>query len=473
MKKNIVRTIVAILGISMSTIFMPEVTALAAPEAYLSTGYYTVRESWSNPSSSLGSFRRYENAVNLASENPGFEVYDPSGTQVYPEIAGSSDNNNADIMYTTDYLNLRSGASTGYSVILTMPVGSKVTVIEKSSDGKWTKVNYGSSTGWCSSDYLKGSTSTPIPDPTPAIEEVIKFTSDYLNLRSGAATSYSILLTMPKGAKVTVIDTSADGKWSKVKYGSSTGWANNLYLTDGNSAPAPTTPAEPPVTTVPTPEPIPEPTPEPQAAPEVTKYTTDYLNLRSGAGTSFSILTTIPTRTKVTVTDSQSGWDKVSYASYVGWSSAAYLSTTAPAAPTAPTAPTTPSTPSTPVTDESSPIGEQAAAAAMSALGAPYVYGGESWAEGGFDCSGLTQWAYKQVGISIPRTATTQYNGLKKVSSPIVGDLVVYASGGSIQHVGMYIGNGQIVHSPDVGKFVEVRSVNFNTMSIYGYVRPY
>ena len=102
-----------------------------------------------------------------------------------------------------------------------------------------------------------------------------------------------------------------------------------------------------------------------------------------------------------------------------------------------------------------------------------YVYGGESWAEGGFDCSGLTQWAYKQVGISIPRTATTQYNGLKKVSSPIVGDLVVYASGGSIQHVGMYIGNGQIVHSPDVGKFVEVRSVNFNTMSIYGYVRPY
>lgn len=485
MRKNIIKTIVTILGIGISTTLLPSVPVQAAPEAYLSSGYYTVRESWTNRASQLGSFRYYDNAVTLASKNPGFEVYDPNGTQVYPEtsaapvvqapaapvVAAPVQQINADeIKYTTDYLNLRSGASTGYSVILTMPKGAKVTILDTS--GSWSKVSYGTTIGWCSSTYLKGTTAAPVADPSPIVEEVIKYTSDYLNLRSGGSTSYGVMLTMPKGAKVTVLGVSADGSWTKVKYGSTIGWASSAYLIGGTTtvtpapapAPAPTPAPTPAPAPAPAPTPAPTPAPEFIAAPEATavvKYTTDYLNLRTGGSTSYSILTTIPVASKVTVIDTNNGWDKLTYGSYTGWASNAYLKE-AEAVKAAPVVAET---------ESSNDISSKLVAAAKSALGVPYVYGGSSLS--GFDCSGLTQWVYKQVGISIPRTATMQYYGLKKVSTPLPGDIIIYASYGSIQHAGIYIGNNQIIHAPDVGRNVEIRTLNFYTMSIYGIVRGY
>ncbi|MFB0918031.1 MAG: SH3 domain-containing protein [Clostridiaceae bacterium] len=497
MRKNIIKTIVTILGISISTTLLPSVPVQAAPEAYLSSGYYTVRESWTNRASQLGSFRYYENAVTLASKNPGFEVYDPNGAQVYPETSAAPvvkapaapvaaapvQQVNADeIKYTTDHLNLRSGASTGYSVILTMPKGAKVTILDTS--GSWSKVSYGTTSGWCSTAYLKGTTAAPVADPTPIVEEVMKYTSDYLNLRSGGATSYGVMLTMPKGAKVTVLGVSADGSWTKVKYGSTVGWASSAYLTGGTTtvtpaptpaAPAPVAPSAPapaapapapaaPVVTAPAPVVTPAPAAEFIAAPEaktVVKYTTDYLNLRTGGSTSYSILTTIPVASKVTVIDTNGGWDKLTYGSYTGWASSAYLKE----------GEAVKATPVVAETQSSNDISSKLVAAAKSAVGVPYVYGGSSMS--GFDCSGLTQWVYKQAGISIPRTATMQYYGLKKVSTPEPGDIIIYASYGSIQHAAIYIGNGQIIHAPDVGRNVEIRALNFYTLSIYGILRGY
>jgi cell wall-associated NlpC family hydrolase len=90
----------------------------------------------------------------------------------------------------------------------------------------------------------------------------------------------------------------------------------------------------------------------------------------------------------------------------------------------------------------------------MSQLGLPYRYGGSSPATG-FDCSGLTSWAWARAGVSLPRTAAAQYGATQRISVDHLqpGDLVFFSGLG---HVGMYIGGGQMVHSPRTGKNVEV-----------------
>jgi cell wall-associated NlpC family hydrolase len=90
-----------------------------------------------------------------------------------------------------------------------------------------------------------------------------------------------------------------------------------------------------------------------------------------------------------------------------------------------------------------------AVAAALSALGKPYVWGANG--PSGFDCSGLMQWSYAQAGVSIPRTSQGQRYAGRQVplSQAQPGDLVTYRSDAS--HVAMYMGNGQVIHAPYPG----------------------
>ncbi|MGP3921600.1 NlpC/P60 family protein [Streptomyces sp. 8N616] len=90
-----------------------------------------------------------------------------------------------------------------------------------------------------------------------------------------------------------------------------------------------------------------------------------------------------------------------------------------------------------------------AVAAARRAVGSPYVWGMAG--PGGFDCSGLTYWSYAQAGVAIPRTSQGQRHAGRQVplSQARPGDLVTYRSDAS--HVGMYVGNGQVVHAPYPG----------------------
>lgn len=93
----------------------------------------------------------------------------------------------------------------------------------------------------------------------------------------------------------------------------------------------------------------------------------------------------------------------------------------------------------------------------LSYVGSPYVYGASG--PSAFDCSGFTSYVYAQAGISIGRTTYAQYAGGTKVSDLQPGDLLFFNTVGSLGHVGIYIGNGQMVHcgTPQTG--VEVTSI--------------
>lgn len=94
-------------------------------------------------------------------------------------------------------------------------------------------------------------------------------------------------------------------------------------------------------------------------------------------------------------------------------------------------------------------------------LGTPYVWGGTTPA--GFDCSGFVQYVYAQNGISINRVADDQLHGtgtyISSMSDLQPGDLVFFGSGDYASHVGMYVGNGTMIHSPSTGKSIMYTSI--------------
>lgn len=106
-------------------------------------------------------------------------------------------------------------------------------------------------------------------------------------------------------------------------------------------------------------------------------------------------------------------------------------------------------------------------AAALSKIGSPYGWGAAGPDQ--FDCSGLMFWAYQQQGQSIPRTSQAQLSGGQSVSLSDLqpGDIIGYYPG--VTHVGMYIGNGQVVHASDYG--IPVQVVPFDSMPIQGASR--
>ena len=152
-----------------------------------------------------------------------------------------------------------------------------------------------------------------------------------------------------------------------------------------------------------------------------------------------------------------------------------------PAAPPAPPANTPPAGPG------SATAAQTAIDAAMDYLGTPYAWGGGGTRgpgpgmdpdEGviGFDCSGLTQYAYGRAGITIPRNSRAQYAALPKVASDELqaGDLVFWGSGGSdpgsIVHVAIYLGGGKVVQAPESGDVVKVSPMWWR--NYVGAVRP-
>ncbi|MFC8876042.1 C40 family peptidase [Streptomyces ardesiacus] len=126
--------------------------------------------------------------------------------------------------------------------------------------------------------------------------------------------------------------------------------------------------------------------------------------------------------------------------------------------------------PSTPDTSNGTQA-EKAIAFARAQIGKPYVWGATG--PGSYDCSGLTQAAWKAAGVTLPRVTYDQVNAgtTVPVSQAQPGDLVFFYD--DISHVGLYIGDGMMIHAPKPGAYVREESIFYDgESSIYSVVRP-
>lgn len=232
-------------------------------------------------------------------------------------------------------LNLRSGPSTGNSVITVMPDGAAVSLTGQSSGG-FLSVVYNGTSGWAHGDYLSTGGSAPAPSQpsapsNPGVGDTVvgtMVTTDSLNMRSGPSTSNGIITTIPRGVTVELMG-SASGPWYPIRYAGNKGWSHGDWLSSGSAAPAPA-PSQP------APAPAPGPTPIGDTV-VGTMYVSTGLNLRSGPGTSNGVLVVMPAGATVSVMgDAVNGWYPLTFHGTKGWASGEYLQASAPNLPTPP-----------------------------------------------------------------------------------------------------------------------------------------
>jgi cell wall-associated NlpC family hydrolase len=114
--------------------------------------------------------------------------------------------------------------------------------------------------------------------------------------------------------------------------------------------------------------------------------------------------------------------------------------------------------------------GQRALRIAAQQYGIPYVWGGES--RRGFDCSGLVQYVFAKTGRRVPRVAVDQYRASIKLRPRMqrAGDLVFFYSGRNIYHVGIYAGNGYMIHAAKPGTRVKKQRI-WTSKVYYGRVK--
>ena len=211
------------------------------------------------------------------------------------------------------------------------------------------------------------------------------------------------------------------------------------------------------------------------------------VNMRKGAGTTYSIIKTLKLNAKVTILGEEGKWYKVKVGSDTGYVSKDYVSDTAKVTNRSLTEPrenkedekeaentkntnTTASDKTTgnnTSTTSSSIKGTDVVAYAKRYLGYKYVWGGDG-SNGTFDCSGFTMYVYKHFGVSLPHYTVSQYNSGKgkkitKQSDLKMGDIVYltdYVTGAPCGHCGIYISDGKFIHADSTVMKVNISDLN-------------
>ncbi len=359
-----------------------------------------------------------------------------------------------------DGVNVRDAAGYGGQIIFALPEGTEVNVTggpAQAGDGStWYQVSAYGIEGWVISDYLSSADGHA---SYQGVLTVVGTDGNGLRLRGGAGTDSATLTILPEGAQVTVVgadvNDGAGNTWANVSYNGTAGYASKAYLTTGGEPAAAGgggAPAAVSGVSV-------------GGNAEVSGTNGDGLNLRSDASYGAGIVAVAPEGSVVHVIDGAKTdgdgnvWWGVDFGGTTGWMSADYLIPTdkAPSAGAAPQ-----SADMQLASTAASSIGDQIVSVAMQYVGYPYVWGGTTPA--GFDCSGFIYYVVNQVtGGGFPRGMDGQVASGSYVDPNDLrpGDIVfqqnTYQWG--LSHVGIYIGNGQMVNAANESTGVTINNI--------------
>lgn len=294
---------------------------------------------------------------------------------------------------------------------------------------------------------------------------VLANVTNYVNVRQSGSTSSEVVGKLYADCVATVIE--EDGNWVYVNSGNVTGYVVKDYLLFGDEAEAAIAK---------------------KYAPKV-EVTANVLNVRSGAGTGYAVVDTFTKGDTAELLEQGKEWMKIRFGSeenvQTGYVYATYVKVTGE-----PKCGETLAEESARIAAEKKAAAEAAAKAeaerqaaieqskrdkatqvanyAKTAVGTAYVWGGTNL-KTGVDCSGLCYAAYKAYGYTLPRVSrdmaasSALLSVTPNTSNLKVGDLVFYASGGRVDHVAMYIGDGKVVHASDYNTGVIISRYNYRT----------
>lgn len=239
-------------------------------------------------------------------------------------------------------------------------------------------------------------------------------TTDGLNIRSGATTDSSIIGSVNTNDTLTI-----------------TGLADNYYSLDFNGSEAYASADYVSVNIL-----------------SSAIVTTDLLNIRTQPTTASNVMGQLVYNDEVFVTDRYDDWYQILIKGVFGYVHSDYISTRD----------------TVPMSSRSSAsfsrAGSNVVEYSKQFMGVPYVTGGSS--PSGFDCSGFTSYVYRQFGVSLPRTASSQAGAGIEVSrgNLVPGDLVFFDTYGGISHVGIFTGGDSFIHATVPGDVVKISSLS-------------
>lgn len=316
----------------------------------------------------------------------------------------------ADI-YSTTTLNIRKKGSINAKIVGKMKKGNIATVLKKGSE--WSKVRSGNVTGYVKNQYLVfGDEIENFAKQN--VKKVVKVQTETLRVRKKASTNSKIVTLVSEDDKLKVKKQTDD--WAKVKVDGQTGYVSKDYAkvtySFGKAKSMKQIQAEQEAKKR-----------AEEAARNKPVSTTSSSHTSNTGTTSGSTTGSTQTTKKASVSVSSSG---------------------------------------------SSATGSRIVSYAQQFVGNPYRYGGNSLTNG-IDCSGFTQQIMAKFGYSISRTSSSQSGDGRAVSTSNLraGDLVFYGDGGSIDHVALYIGGGQVVHASNSAPYprggIKISNVNYRT----------